>query len=101
MTDEPRANLAALIAALIDALAAHEAAQRPQQLDPEPQVTKPTPAPALLSIPEAAKRLGISRSAAYRWVDSGDLPIKRLGGRAYVVVAHLNELIAVSQGEVA
>ena len=29
--------------------------------------------------------LGISRAAAYRLVSTGDLPVRRLGGRVYIV----------------
>ena len=37
--------------------------------------------PILLAVPRAAQLLGISRAAAYRLVASGELPIRRLGGR--------------------
>jgi predicted DNA-binding transcriptional regulator AlpA len=37
--------------------------------------------------------LGISRASAYRYAAAGDLPIRRLGGRVYVVTAKLRELI--------
>ena len=53
----------------------------------------PTDLPAFLEIPRAAKLLGISRSAAYRHVDSGELPSKRLGGRIYIVTHKLRELV--------
>jgi hypothetical protein len=36
--------------------------------------------------------LGISRGAAYRLAASGDLPVRRLGSRVYVVTAGLREL---------
>lgn len=49
--------------------------------------------PLLLSVPHAAKLLGVSRSAAYRLADSGDLPVRRLGGRVYVITAKLFELV--------
>ena len=48
--------------------------------------------PLLLAVPHAAKLLGISRAAAYRLVPSGDLPVRRLGGRIYVVTAGLRDL---------
>ena len=48
--------------------------------------------PLLLAVPRAAKLLGISRASAYRLAASGDLPIRRLGGRVYVVTAGLREL---------
>ena len=43
--------------------------------------------PLLLAVPRAAQLLGISRAAAYRLVASGELPVRRLGGRVYVVTA--------------
>jgi excisionase family DNA binding protein len=46
----------------------------------------------LLAVPHAARLLGISRAAAYRLVASGELPVRRLGGRAYVVTAGLRDL---------
>jgi excisionase family DNA binding protein len=49
--------------------------------------------PLLIAVPEAAKLLGISRAAAYRFASAGDLPIKRLGRRMYVVTARLREFI--------
>ncbi|WP_239656603.1 helix-turn-helix domain-containing protein [Mycobacterium riyadhense] len=50
--------------------------------------------PLLLAMPHAAKLLGISRAAAYRLVASGELPVRRLGGRIYVVTDGLRELMA-------
>jgi excisionase family DNA binding protein len=49
--------------------------------------------PLLISVPMAAKLLGISRAAAYRYASAGDLPTKRLGRRVYVVSAKLREFI--------
>jgi predicted site-specific integrase-resolvase len=49
--------------------------------------------PLLIAVPEAAKLLGISRAAAYRFASAGDLPIKCLGRRVYVVTAGLRELV--------
>jgi len=49
--------------------------------------------PLLISVPAAAKLLGISRAAAYRFASAGDLPTKRLGRRVYVVVARLRDFI--------
>lgn len=48
--------------------------------------------PLLLAVPRAAKLLGISRAAAYRLAASGELPVRRLGGRVYVVTAGLRAL---------
>ncbi|MEU3643230.1 helix-turn-helix domain-containing protein [Lentzea sp. NPDC034063] len=43
-----------------------------------------------MSVPEAARLLGISRASAYRYADSGVLPgVRRLGRRVYVVRARL------------
>ncbi len=50
--------------------------------------------PLLLAVPRTAALLGISRAAAYRLVASGELPVRRLGGRVYVVTAGLRELVA-------
>jgi len=49
--------------------------------------------PLLLAVPRAARLLGISRSAAYRLAEAGELPVRRLGGRIYVVTAKLFELV--------
>jgi predicted DNA-binding transcriptional regulator AlpA len=49
--------------------------------------------PLLIPVPRAAKLLGISRAAAYRFASTGDLPTKRLGRRIYVVSAKLREFI--------
>jgi excisionase family DNA binding protein len=48
--------------------------------------------PLLLAVPRAAQLLGISRQSAYRLAASGELPVRRLGGRLYVVTAALREL---------
>jgi excisionase family DNA binding protein len=48
--------------------------------------------PLLLGVPRAAALLSISRAAAYRLVASGELPVRRLGGRVYVVTARLRDL---------
>lgn len=50
--------------------------------------------PLLLPVPRAAELLGISRAAAYRLVASGELPVRRLGGRIYVVTSGLRDLVA-------
>ena len=58
-------------------------------------VAQLTGLPILIPVPRAAELLGISRSAAYRCVASGDLPSTHLGGRVYVVTARLQELLSV------
>lgn len=50
--------------------------------------------PLLLAVPHAAEILGISRAAAYRLAASGELPVRRLGGRVYVVTSELRQLVA-------
>ena len=63
----------------------------------EPQDARPDDPfarlPLLIPGPEAAKLIGISRAAAYRFASTGDLPTKRLGRRVYVVSARLREFI--------
>ena len=56
--------------------------------------------PLLISVPRAAKLIGISRAAAYRFASAGQLPTKRLGYRIYVVTAKLREFI-MTEGEAA
>lgn len=50
--------------------------------------------PLLRAVPRAATILGISRAAAYRLAASGELPVRRLGGRVYVVTSELRQLVA-------
>lgn len=50
--------------------------------------------PPLITVPTAAKLLGISRSAAYRYASNGDLPTRHLGGRVYIVTALLHKLVS-------
>jgi predicted DNA-binding transcriptional regulator AlpA len=49
--------------------------------------------PLLIPVPRAAELLGISRAAAYRHANAGDLPCKRLGRRVYVITARIREFI--------
>jgi excisionase family DNA binding protein len=56
--------------------------------------------PLLIPVPVAARLLGISRAAAYRFASAGELPTKRLGRRVYVVTAKLREFLA-TEGEAA
>jgi len=41
----------------------------------------------------AAAILGFSRASAYRYAARGDLPVRHLGGRVFVVTARLRQLI--------
>ncbi|MCW2718836.1 helix-turn-helix domain-containing protein [Pseudonocardia sp.] len=52
--------------------------------------------PVLITVPIAARILGISRASAYRYAELGLLPIKRLGGRVYIVRDRLKELVNAS-----
>jgi predicted DNA-binding transcriptional regulator AlpA len=57
--------------------------------------------PALISVPRAAKLLGLSRASAYRFAASEELPIRRLGGRVFVVTAKLQAFIDGDEERVA
>lgn len=48
---------------------------------------------ATCSVPEAGDLLGLSRSAAYRAVDEGQIPTIRLGRRLVVPVPELRRMI--------
>lgn len=49
--------------------------------------------PTLFSVPRAAALLGLTRASAYRYAASGELPVKRLGGRVYIITAKIQPLI--------
>ena len=51
--------------------------------------------PPLLSVEQACKLLGVSRSAGYRAAATGDLPTLRWGRRLYVPTVRLLELLGV------
>jgi predicted DNA-binding transcriptional regulator AlpA len=53
--------------------------------------------PLLIPVPEAARLIGISRAAAYRFSGAGDLPTRRLGRRVYVISAKLREFIETGE----
>lgn len=55
--------------------------------------------PAFLSIPEAAHVMGMSRSAAYRAVERGELPTVTLSGRLRVPVGALLKLMGLMHNE--
>jgi excisionase family DNA binding protein len=52
--------------------------------------------PPLISVEQACKLLGISRSAGYRAAASGDLPTLRWGRRLYVPTARLLAMVGVA-----
>ena len=49
-----------------------------------------------IRVEEAAKRLGISRNAAYAAAAKGELPIIRIGARILVVKAALERMLGES-----
>ncbi len=49
--------------------------------------------PPTIKVEEAARLLGLSRTAAYRAAASGDIPTIRLNGRLYVPTAKLLTLL--------
>jgi excisionase family DNA binding protein len=51
-------------------------------------------APLTLSVPEAGKRLGIGRSAAYQAAGNGELPVLRIGGLLRVPKVALDRMLA-------
>jgi excisionase family DNA binding protein len=51
--------------------------------------------PGLLKVEQASVLMGISRSAAYRAVATGDLPSVRFGCRLYIPTARLLELLGL------
>lgn len=52
--------------------------------------------PPTITISEAARILGISRSAAYRAAAKGEIPTIRIGGRLLVPTAKLRELLGLT-----
>ena len=62
-------------------------------------VTHPEPddSPATVTISEAARTIGISRSAGYRAAHKGEIPTIRIGGRLLVPVAKLRSLLGLDQ----
>lgn len=57
--------------------------------------------PALISVPLAARILGLTRASAYRYAANGELPVKRLGGRVYIITAKLRPLMDGTEGNAA
>ncbi len=51
-------------------------------------------APLTISVPEAGKRLGISRNAAYEAAGRGDLPVLRFGKRLVVPLVALDQMLS-------
>lgn len=53
--------------------------------------------PAFLTVAKAGEVIGLSRSAAYRAVDRGDLPTVRLAGRLRVPIGALLNMMGLIQ----
>jgi excisionase family DNA binding protein len=48
-----------------------------------------------MSVEDAGRLLGISRTAAYNAAKAGDIPTIRIGGRVLVPTARLRELLGI------
>lgn len=46
------------------------------------------------TVPEAARRLGLSRNAAYEAAKRGELPTLKIGGRLIVPIAAFEKMLA-------
>ena len=55
--------------------------------------------PPTITVEEAGELLGLSRSAAYRAADKGDLPTIRFGRRLFVPTPRLLTLLGVERDE--
>ena len=55
---------------------------------------EPDQPPALLTMSDAARRLGVSRSTATRWADSGSLHVVTFDGRRWVPAVELERIAA-------
>lgn len=62
---------------------------------------EPTPHPLTLTVEQAAKVLGISRSTAYELVHTGDIPSLRLGRRIVVPTAQMAECLSAGLDDIA
>jgi len=58
-----------------------------------PVVPSPEDQPTMTVWPEAAKALGLSRSAAYEAASRGQIPVLRIGTRLLVPTAALRKLL--------
>jgi excisionase family DNA binding protein len=48
-----------------------------------------------ISVPEAGKRLGLSRNSAYQAAQRGELPVLRIGHRLLVSIFALDEMLGL------
>ena len=47
----------------------------------------------LITVSEAARRLGLGRSMTYRFIQTGNLPSLKIGGARRILVADLHEFV--------
>lgn len=59
--------------------------------------TTPNGYPATLTIEQAGRLLGLSRSAAYRAAARGDIPVIRIGRRLLVPTAKLLAMLGMDE----
>lgn len=64
-------------------------------------MARANPAPAFLTIPQAAARLNLSRSSLYKLIDAGDLPLIKFGKSSRISVTALEDFIARAEGRAA
>jgi len=64
-------------------------------------IPRRTDLPPLLSVEQACKLLGVSRSVGYRAAATGDLSTLRWGRRLYVPTARLLEMLGMPIDEAA
>lgn len=53
--------------------------------------------PATISVPDAARLLGIGRNQAYQAAARGELPALRLGGRILVLTSPLRRMLGAEE----
>lgn len=84
--DPAQPKLIALDAATVHQLATLIAARLDQSGD----------SPELLSVKEAGRRLGLSRSTVYKMIDQGTLVVRRIGGRTLITRDSISSVIELS-----
>lgn len=60
---------------------------------------RPTPSQAVITIPEAARRLGLSAQSAYAAAACGEIPARKIGRRWIVPVAEFDRWLGGSATE--
>lgn len=80
--------------------AAREAASKLSAGEPSPAEAAsiaPMQVPPALTVPQAGHLLGLSRSAAYRAAEKGEIPTIRFGRRLFVPTIELMEMLGWSR----